>query len=286
MRILVTGAKGQLGTELMALLEPSHHEALGVDLDHGDHTLDITDRAMVRGVVTSWRPDAIIHGAAFTAVDVCESEPELAYTVNALATRHLADAARDVGAHLTYVSTDYVFDGTKGTAYVEWDTPNPQSVYGRSKLGGERELDTSATIARTSWVCSAHGSNILKTVLRLAGEGQRLSFVDDQFGHPTFASDLAAMLLRLTVERRPGLFHVTNQGAVSWYEFVREILLAADLDPALVRAITTAELDPPRPAPRPAYSVLDNFALRASGLPLLPDFRETLPAVIAQLRAT
>ena len=98
MRILVTGAKGQLGTELMALLEPSHHESLGVDLDHGDHTLDITDRAMVRGVVTTWRPDAIIHGAAFTAVDVCESEPELAYTVNALATRHLADAARDVGA--------------------------------------------------------------------------------------------------------------------------------------------------------------------------------------------
>ncbi len=285
MRVLVTGAKGQLGTELMALLEPSHHEVLGVDLDHGDQTLDITDRAMVRGVVTSWRPDAVIHGAAFTAVDRCESEPELAYTVNALATRHLADAARDVGAHLTYVSTDYVFDGTKGAAYLEWDTPNPQSVYGRSKLGGEQELDPSATIARTSWVCSAHGSNILKTVLRLTGDGQQLSFVDDQFGHPTFASDLAAMLLRLTVERRPGLFHVTNQGAVSWYEFVQEILRAADLDPALVTPITTAELDPPRPAPRPAYSVLDNFALRASGVPLLPDFRATLPAVIAQLRA-
>ncbi len=263
MRILVTGARGQLGTELLAV---------------------ITDRAMVLGAVTSLRPDAIIHGAAFTAVDRCETEPELAYTVNALATRHLADAARQVGAHLTYVSTDYVFDGTKGSPYLEWDDTNPQSVYGRSKLGGEREAGPGATIARTSWVCSAHGSNIVKTVLRLAGEGQQLSFVDDQIGHPTFAGDLARMLLRLTIERRPGVFHVTNQGAVSWYEFVQEILRAGGFDTDLVRPISTAELDPPRPAPRPANSVLDNFALRASGIELLPDFRETLPSVVAALQ--
>ncbi len=285
MRLLVTGAKGQLGTELMTILEPSHHDVIGVDLDHGEHSLDITDRAMVLGLVTSWRPDAIIHGAAFTAVDACETQPGLAFRVNSLATRHMADAARQVGAHLTYVSTDYVFDGTKGSAYHEWDRPNPQSIYGQSKLGGEQELDPSATIARTSWVCSAHGNNILKTVLRLAAEGQQLSFVDDQFGHPTFASDLAAMLVRLTVERRPGRFHVTNQGAVSWYDFVREILVSADLDPGLVTAISSTELNPPRPAPRPQYSVLENAALRESGISLLPDFRETLPSVIATLRS-
>ncbi len=285
MRILVTGARGQLGTELLALLEGTHHEVVGVDLDWGERTLDITDRAMVLGAVTSLRPDAIVHGAAFTAVDRCETEPELAYTVNALATRHLADAARQVGAHLTYVSTDYVFDGTKGSPYLEWDDPNPQSVYGRSKLGGEHEAGPAATIARTSWVCSAHGNNIVKTVLRLAGEGQQLSFVDDQIGHPTFAGDLARMILRLTVERRPGVFHVTNQGPVSWYEFVGEILRAGGFDPGLVRPISTAELDPPRPAPRPANSVLDNFALRASGIELLPDFRETLPSVVAALQA-
>lgn len=281
MRILVTGHRGQLGTELMALLAGSHHEFHGVDLPE----VDLADRSMTLALVTSYEPDVILHGAAFTAVDAAESDPDTAYRANALATRFLAEGARMVGAHVVYVSTDYVFDGTKDGPYLEWDTPNPQSVYGRSKLAGETEIDPGWAIARTSWVCSAHGSNMVKTVLRVAAERDELAFVDDQIGCPTFASDLAAMVLRLGVERRAGIHHVTNQGAVSWYEFVREILIAAGDSPDRVRPISTAELHPPRPAPRPANSVLDNFALRHAGLPLLPDFRETLARVVAQLRA-
>ena len=278
MRILVTGSRGQLGSELLPLLEPNH-DVLGVDL----HNCDITDRDAALGAITSFHPDLILHGAAFTAVDVCEAEPETAYRVNALATRHLADGARQVGAHVVYVSTDYVFDGTKGAPYLEWDTPNPQSVYGRSKLGGEHEIDPGWTIARTSWVCGFHGNNMVKTVLKLASERDTLAFVDDQFGHPTFASDLAAMLVRLGVARLPGVFHVTNAGVVSWYEFVRAIFEAAGHDPDRIQPISTAELDPPRPAPRPAYSVLDNFAIRNTGLRPLRDFREPLAETVARL---
>ena len=291
MRILVTGAKGQLGTELMQRLEPSHHEVIGVDLDHGDATLDITRRDLVLAALSELRPDAVIHGAAFTAVDACEVQPETAYLVNSLATRFIADGARRVGAHVVYVSTDYVFDGTKTGPYLEWDQPNPLAVYGTSKLGGERELDPSSTIARTSWVCSAHGNNMVKTVLRVAAERDELSFVDDQIGHPTFAGDLAEMLIRLAVERVPGIHHVTNQGAVSWYEFVRAILEASGDRPDKVRPISTAEFmaqrpsDAPPMAHRPANSVLDNFALRASGMGELRDFREPLAEVVAALRS-
>jgi dTDP-4-dehydrorhamnose reductase len=284
MRILVTGSKGQLGTELQRRVDDTPHEFVGVDLDNGDRTLDISQRDAVLGAITTLRPDLIIHGAALTAVDLCESEPDLAYRVNALATRHIADGARRIGAHVVYVSTDYVFDGDKGSPYHEWDTPNPQSVYGRSKLGGEHELGSEFTVARTSWVCSAHGNNMVKTVLRLAGESdQTLRFVDDQYGHPTFAADLAAMVLRLAIERRPGTFHVTNQGAVSWYEFVQDILEAGGFSRDRVEPITTAEMQPPRPAKRPAFSVLDNMALRNSGIELLPDYREPLAAAAAEL---
>jgi dTDP-4-dehydrorhamnose reductase len=289
MRILVTGAKGQLGTELMARLEPSQHDVVGVDLDHGDATLDITRRDLTLAAITQLEPDAIIHGAAFTAVDACESQPDTAYLVNSLATRFIAEGARRVGAHVVYVSTDYVFDGSKPTPYVEWDTPAPRSVYGRSKLGGEHELEPSWTVARTSWVCSAHGNNMVKTVLRVAAERDQLSFVDDQIGHPTFAGDLAEMLIRLAVQRASGIHHVTNQGAVSWFEFVREIMAAAGHDPDRVLPITTEQFasgraaDAPPMAPRPANSVLDNFALRSSGFGELRDFREPLAEVVAAL---
>ncbi len=287
MRILVTGSKGQLGTELLRVLEPTSHEVLGIDID----TCDISDRDQCLGAITGWSPEVILHGAAFTAVDVCEVQPELAYRVNSLATRFIADGARRVGAHVVYVSTDYVFDGTKGSAYVEWDQPSPRSVYGRSKLGGEQEIDPAWTVARTSWVCSAHGNNMVKTVLRLAGERDQLSFVDDQVGHPTFASDLAAKLLELGVARVPGIHHVTNRGEVSWHGFVQAIMEAAGHDPERVVPISTATFlaqrppDAPPMAERPATSTLDNFALRNSGLGELRDFREPLAEVVAALAA-
>jgi dTDP-4-dehydrorhamnose reductase len=280
-RIIVTGSGGQLGTEVVQLLSAAgHHEVLGLDLP--EH--DLTDRDHVLGVITSWEPDAVIHGAAFTAVDACESEVETAYRVNCAATRFVADGARRVGAHVVYVSTDYVFDGTKDSPYVEWDQPSPRSVYGRTKLGGEREIDPGWTIARTSWVCGYHGNNMVKTLLRLAGERDQVSFVDDQVGHPTFAADLARMVTKLAVERVPGTFHTTNQGAVSWYGFARAVFEAAGHDPERVSPITTDQLDPPRPAPRPANSVLDNLAWRLHGFEPSRDFREPLAELVRRLQ--
>ena len=280
MRIFLTGAKGQLGTDLVERLTASGHELTAVDIDE----VDLGMRDDVLAAVEHARPEAIVHPAAFTAVDACESEPDTAFRVNVLGTRHVAEAARRVGAPVTYVSTDYVFDGTKTDPYVEWDTPNPQSVYGRSKLAGERELDPGSTIVRTSWVCGFHGANMVKTILRLAAEPGPLRFVDDQRGHPTFTADLAAVIETLVVERRPGLFHATNQGAVSWYEFARAVLEAAGDDPNRVEPCATADLQPPRPAPRPANSVLDNAALRLSGLPATRDFHEPLAELVARLQ--
>lgn len=158
-------------------------------------------------------------------------------------------------------------------------------MYGRSKRGGELELGPEDTTVRTSWVCGRHGANMVGTILRLAAEPGTLRFVDDQRGHPTFADDLAAMVARLVTEQRRGLFHVTNQGAVSWFEFARAVLTAAGDDPARVEPILTADLDPPRPAPRPANSVLDNAALRLSGVPLLDHHEVPLRRLVGHLLA-
>ncbi len=285
MRILVTGAAGQLGTDLVRLAAGQrHHDVLGAS-----HTeLDVGDRDAVMGAITSFRPDLVVHAAAWTAVDACESDPDRAWRVNALGARHMAEAAGTTGAHLVAVSTDYVFDGRATQPYTEWDRPNPQSAYGRSKLGGEQEVWSvlpGATVVRTAWVCGPHGSNMLKTVLRLAIGETPLRFVNDQHGCPTFTEDLAGMLLRLGVARRPGLFHVTNQGETTWYQFARDVLEAAGLDPSRVEPITTDDLDPPRPAPRPSFSVLDNAALRLSGMPLLPDHHEPLERTVKALTA-
>ncbi len=231
----------------------------------------------------SWRPDAIVNAAAFTAVDACETERAQAFAVNALAVRWLAEAADRFDSHLVQVSTDYVFDGDQPDPYTEWDSPNPRSVYGASKLAGEREAGPGACVVRTSWVCGAHGSNMVKTVMKLAAERPELAFVDDQRGHPTFTADLAGMLRRLALDRRSGVYHVTNQGAVSWFEFVREIVALAGRDPDMVRAIRTADLHPPRPAPRPVNSVLDNAALRLGGVVLLRHHSEPLAELVAEL---
>ena len=280
MRVLVTGAGGQLGHDVVTTCEAAGDEV--VACDHA--TLDLADRDSVLGAITSVRPDAVINAGAWTAVDACESDPDKAWLINALGVRHVMDGARRVGAHLVHVSTDYVFDGTKLDPYVEWDQTNPRSSYGRSKLGGEQEVDPGHAVARTAWVCGEHGSNMVKTVLKLADRPE-LAFVDDQRGSPTFTADLAGALRLLAVERRPGTFHLTNQGAVSWYEFVQAILESAGHDPAKVRPIKTDDLDPPRPAPRPANSVLDNAAWRLSGLPLLPHYRESLDRLVARLTA-
>ncbi|MHB8328920.1 MAG: dTDP-4-dehydrorhamnose reductase [Acidimicrobiales bacterium] len=312
MRVLVTGAAGQLGRDIVDALTGSVPVAgitgdlatgnLGRRASHdviaADHArLDVSDRDGVLAAFEGLRPDVVIHAAAWTAVDACEADPDRAFAVNALGTRHVAEAARRYGAHVVYVSTDYVFDGTSDRPYVEWDPPNPLSVYGRSKLGGERELfagegvgggageGVGATIVRTSWVCGFHGANMVRTVLRLASRPGALRFVEDQRGSPTFTADLAGVLAVLASERLPGTFHVTNQGATSWFEFAQAVLGAAGDDPGRVEPISTADLDPPRPAPRPANSVLDNAALRLLGLPLLPDWHDGLARLVAAVEA-
>jgi len=308
LRVLVTGGNGQLGRDLRDVLagdvpagglDPRGPGANGIlppvaegtfevvstDID----TLDIVDRSAVKAAADAFRPDIVLHGGAYTAVDACESEPDTAFAVNALGTRNVAEAAAGIGAHLVYISTDYVFDGTADRPYLEWDPPNPRSVYGRSKLAGELETHTvagpSATVVRTAWVSGAHGANMVKTVLRLAA-GQPdgpLRFVNDQHGCPTFTADLARAVVRLALDRRPGTFHVTNQGETTWYGFARAVLEAAGADPDRVEPIATSELSPARPAERPANSRLDNAALRLSGLPMLPVWTDSLARLVSAL---
>lgn len=279
MRVLITGAAGQVATELTAVCTAAGDEVVAA----GRADLDVTSRDAVHAAVLGLAPDVVVNGAAYNAVDAAESDPDGAFAVNAVAVRHLREATRRVGAHLVHISSDYVFDGTSGRPYVEWDATNPVSVYGRSKLGGEIEAGPDATVVRTSWVCGAHGTNFVKTILRLAGEQDELTVVDDQVGCPTFTADLAPVLRRLAVDRRPGLFHATNGGATSWFELAAGILRAADRGPERVRPVTTADLVPARPAPRPMYSVLDNAALRLAGLPPLPDHRESLERLVKEL---
>jgi dTDP-4-dehydrorhamnose reductase len=296
-RVLVTGAGGQLGSDLVralsGLVPPGgcRRALLGaagpgprVEVIGTDHAaLSIEDRAAVLEAVVALRPDVVVHAGAWTAVDACEADPDRAFRVNALGTRHVAEAVQMVGAHLVYLSTDYVFDGTSPRPYVEWDDPHPLSVYGRSKLGGERECPPGATVVRTSWVCGAAGANMVKTILRLAAGGGELRFVADQHGSPTFSADLAGALVTLGLDRRPGTYHVTNAGSTSWFGFAQAVLEAAGHDPGRVVPIMTAELDPPRPAPRPANSVLDNAALRLAGLPLLPEWHDGLARLVEVL---
>jgi dTDP-4-dehydrorhamnose reductase len=281
MRVLITGAGGQLGHDLVTTCEAAGDDVIAASHDQ----LDVGDRDAVYQAVTGTHPDAVIHAGAWTAVDACESDPDRAYRVNALGTQWVADACRREGAFLAYVSTDYVFDGTKPDPYVEWDQPNPQSVYGRSKWAGEQAVAAHAPgscIVRTAWVMGEHGNNMVKTVLGLRDRPE-LAFVADQRGCPTFTTDLAPAIRRLVARRHAGTFHVTNEGTLSWYELVREILELAGDDPDKVRPITTAELDPPRPAPRPPNSVLDNAALRLSGLPALPLYRVALEGLVKRL---
>lgn len=293
-RVFITGAAGQLGRELIEVLggrgcdlilsdAPAVVAGVGVEIPDL-RPVDLRDRGAVANALAEAGPDVVIHAAAFTAVDRCESEPELAREVNVDGTRWVAEGARAVGARVLYISTDYVFDGTKSGPYIETDEPNPRSVYGQTKLGGERVLDEGSTVVRTSWLCGRHGPNMVKTILRLAGSEPTLRFVDDQVGHPTIAADLARVVADLVEAGHTGIFHATNQGAVSWYEFARSVLRAAGHDPDRVQPCKTHDLVPPRPAARPANSVLSNERLRSVGVEPAPDFRESLPILLADLR--
>jgi len=205
--------------------------------------------------------------------------------VNGTASKYVADAAHAVGARVVYISTDYVFDGSKPTPYNEDDVPNPQSAYGASKLAGEQAMNEQDAIVRISWVCGFHGANMVKTILKLGATMPELKFVDDQIGNPTFADDAAKVIVHIATSGLGGNWHVTNQGVVSWYEFAREVLLTAGMDATKVKPISTSDLQPPRPAQRPANSVLHNGRMITEGIALLPDFREPLARLVRRLLA-
>jgi dTDP-4-dehydrorhamnose reductase len=292
-KVLITGAGGQLGRDLQLALAgevpaggPSaeHRPRRGLEIIGADRQrLPVTERAVVLAAVDGLRPDVIVHSAARTDVDGCEDDPEGAFSTNAMGTRHVAEAAARFGAHLVYISTDYVFDGTAGRPYREWDEPNPLSVYGASKLAGERECPPSATIVRTAWLAGVHGENAVRRVLRRIYEEAPLRVVDDQRGSPTFTADLALAVSTLALERLPGAYHVTNGGSATRCELARAVVSATGHDPARVEAITTAELDPVPAARRPVDSSLDNAALRSTGLPALAPWPEALDRFVATL---
>ena len=279
MKLFVTGAGGQLGHELVDAIRTAGHEPIATT--HAQ--LDITDEEAVRIAIGSAKPDVVIHAAAWTAVDACEGDVAKAMSVNGTASKYVADAAHAVGARVVYISTDYVFDGNKPTPYNEDDAPNPQSAYGASKLAGERAMSKDDAIVRISWVCGFHGANMVKTILKLGATMHELKFVDDQIGNPTFADDAAKAIVYIATSGLGGIWHVTNQGVVSWYEFAREVLLTAGMDAAKVKPISTRDLQPPRPARRPANSVLHNGRMIAEGFALLPDFREPLARLVRRL---
>ena len=277
MKLLITGAAGQLGTDLVLSAQKSGHQVIATI--HAD--LDITDKSQVDRVVGEAKADAIIHAAAWTAVDACESDPQRAMSVNRDGTANIVSAARKSGSRVIYISTDYVFDGTKPTPYIESDLPNPQSVYGASKLAGEQQLDlTTDQIVRISWVCGEHGANMVKTILRLAATNPTLTFVDDQIGSPTFTSDAAPMIIEIATAGLAGIWHVTNQGSTSWFGFARDVLTCAGLDADRVIATTTKLLQPARPAKRPTNSVLENAQMRKANLALLDDYHIPLQRLV------
>ena len=279
-KVLITGSAGQLGTDLVASAKRSGLEVVATS--HSD--LDITDRDQVARKFAQVTPAVVVHAAAWTAVDACESDPQKAIRINGDGTANVVNAARQVGARVIYISTDYVFDGTKSTPYIESDLPNPQSVYGASKLAGEQAVDLSLdAVVRISWVCGEHGNNMVKTILRLASTSPTLTFVDDQIGSPTFTSDAAPVLIDFATQSRAGIWHVTNQGATSWFGFAQDVLRAAELDPNRVKPIATADLRPQRPAKRPANSVLENAQMRQANMTLLDDYHTPLQRLVDRL---
>ncbi len=294
--ILLTGKNGQVGWELQRTLEPLGR-ITAVDLEE----MNLADPDAIRRVVREVRPDIIVNPAAYTAVDKAESEPALAQAVNGVAPGVLGEEARLLGAVLVHYSTDYVFDGCKAAPYTELDAPNPQSVYGSTKLAGEQAVISSGcrhVILRTSWVYGVHGGNFVKTMLRLAKERNELRIVADQFGAPTWARDLArstAALLNTWQDRSwdsrlGGTYHMTAGGRTSWHEFTLEIVrLARQYDPVLagktlaIHPIATHEY--PLPAKRPANSVLDNTRIRDAFGITQPAWQDSLAECVRLLYA-
>jgi dTDP-4-dehydrorhamnose reductase len=281
LRALVVGAGGQLGTDLLGVLGPAARGLTRADLD-------VTDGPAVRATVAEWAAEeagnlVVFNAAAWTDVDGAETNEDAAYAANATAPAHLAVAAEAAGARLVHVSTDYVFAGDATTPYAVDAPTGPRSAYGRTKLAGERAVlaaSPQSSVVRTAWVYGATGGNFVKTMARLERSQETLRVVDDQRGSPTWSLDLARGLVALAgAQPRPGVYHATNAGETTWYGLARAVFEELGADPERVRPCASADF--PRPAPRPAYSVLSDAAWRGAGLPPLPPWRVALTGAFA-----
>lgn len=275
MVVLVTGANGQLGQSLQFIAK-KHPEISFVFCS--SEALDITQKENFQAVFSKTKPDYCINAAAYTAVDKAEPEPEKAYQINAIGAKNLAEVCREFATVLLHISTDFVFDGTKETPYTEEDFPNPTSVYGQTKLDGERFIEQTVDhyfIIRTSWVYSQFGNNFMKTMLRLAKERTSLSVVNDQIGTPTNAVDLAEVLVTIILSGKKayGIYHFSNEGECSWFDFAKAIFennnVAIDLQPIATAAFPTA-------AKRPKYSVLDKTKIKMAFEISIQSWQDTL----------
>lgn len=277
MRVLITGSGGQLGHDLRVAFASD-------DVSATDHSqLDVTKEPAVVAAIRDHAPELVVHAAAYTRVDACESEPDTAWLVNAIGTWWVARACALAGAAMVYVSTDYVFDGRSTRPYTEFDRTNPQSMYGRTKEAGEqlvRQTLRRHYIVRTSWVHGTHGGNFAKTMLRLGRERGAVSVVDDQTGSPTFTFDLAPVIRCLATSGRYGTYHLTNSGQCTWFEFARAVFEDSGMDVDLTPTDTATF---GAPAPRPAFGVLDNRFGRLTGLPPLPPWRESLQRLLTEM---
>jgi len=295
LRVLVTGACGMLGSEVCSALA-GKHEVVATDVISSSspscatqetagscETLDITDTGAVFDIINRARPEMVIHCAAMTDVDGCERDPDAAHRVNAVGTWNLACACALIGCPIAYVSTDYVFDGEKRAPYTEFDLPNPIGAYGASKLAGERAIESICTkhyIVRTSWLFAPHGKNFALSILKAADAGPELRVVEDQVGSPTYAADLAGFLAGLVGSPLYGVYHYTNAGSCSWYEFACAILNAAGK--AQVKVIPIKSEQWPTPTRRPKYSVLRHYRMELLGRDNARPWQEAVAEFISE----
>lgn len=271
-KVLVTGANGQLGYDVVKELQKQNIECYGATRQD----FDIVDFKATEEFITNYMPDAVIHCAAYTAVDKAEDEKGLCYLVNASATENIAEICKKINVKMLYISTDYVFDGTKDGFYEVSDMPNPINVYGKTKLLGEQAVQRILDkyfIVRISWVFGEYGNNFVKTMLRLGKERKEIRVVADQYGSPTYTADLAPLLVEMIQTEKYGIYHATNEGVCTWAEFAEEIFKIADMD-VKVNHITTAEY--PTRAKRPMNSRLSKEFLKFKDFRLLKNFEEAI----------
>lgn len=281
MKVLVTGVKGQLGFDVVKRLKIMKIECLGVDIDD----FDLTDWNQTKDFIYNYRPDVVVHCAAYTAVDRAEDEREICYAVNVKGTRHVAMICREIGAKMVYISTDYVFNGTGQEPFEIDQIPEPINYYGQTKFEGEleiRKLVDQHFIIRISWVFGINGNNFIKTMLRLGKERDVISVVSDQIGSPTYTFDLAELISQVIGTNKFGIYHATNEGLCSWYEFAREIFYLAGMS---VQVNPVNSEDYTTRAKRPKNSRLSKLSLDNGGFDRLPDWKDALRRYLFELRA-